>query len=140
MIVCRGVPAHVSARQRACAFALLVVLASVGCVHAPPAGGATANVITYDEIQGSTAANVYEVIAKSHGEWFRDRGRTSINVNTHDRAMVFLGDVEYGIPETLRNMPLGGVEEIRYYPPTDAVARFGSRYGGGVIKIVPRVE
>ncbi|HEY2067617.1 MAG TPA: hypothetical protein VGG84_16805, partial [Gemmatimonadaceae bacterium] len=75
-----------------------------------------------------------------HGEWFRDRGRTSINVNTHDRAMVFLGDVEYGIPETLRNMPLGGVEEIRYYPPTDAVARFGSRYGGGVIKIVPRVE
>lgn len=108
--------------------------------HRPPdAGGPSLrNVITQDQIDSSRAANVYEVITRLHGEFLRDRGRTSIRSNQHARAVVFLNDQEYGIPETMRNIPIGRVAEIRYFPGTEAVARFGSQYGGGVIQLISR--
>ena len=38
----------------------------------------------------------------------------------------------------MRNIPLGRVSEIRYYPGTDAVNRFGAQYGGGVVMLISR--
>jgi hypothetical protein len=38
----------------------------------------------------------------------------------------------------MRNIPPGRVAEIRYYPGTDAVTRFGAQYGGGVIQLISR--
>ena len=81
---------------------------------------------------------MYDVIARLRSSYLIDRGRTSIRTNTHARAIVFLNDQEYGIPETMRNIPPGRIAEIRFFPGTEAVSRFGSQYGGGVIQLISR--
>ena len=98
------------------------------------------NVITQDQIDSSGANNVYELIQRLHGEYLRDRGKISIKTNQRERAVVFLNDHEYGILETMRNIPVGRVGEIRYFTGTEAAAKFGSQYGGGVVQLVSRTE
>jgi outer membrane cobalamin receptor len=105
-----------------------------------PSAGTSRNVITQEEIDAADATNVYDVVAKLHGSYLNDRGRASIRTNTHSRAIVFLNDQEYGIPETMRNIPPGRIGEIRFFPGTDAAARFGSQYGGGVIQLISRTQ
>jgi outer membrane cobalamin receptor len=126
-------------RARWIAFALAL---SAGCHHQPAdsRGTVSNNVITQDEIDAAGATSVYDVIAKLHGSFLNDRGRTSIRTNTHSRAIVFMNDQEYGIPETMRNIPPGRIAEIRFFPGTDAASRFGSQYGGGVIQLISRSQ
>ena len=126
-------------RARWIAIALML---SLGCHHQPAEahGSASRNVITQEEIDATEANNVYDVIARLRGNFLNDRGRTSIKTNTHSRAIVFLNDQEYGIPETMRNIPIGRVAEIRFFAGTDAVARFGAQYGGGVIQLISRSQ
>jgi outer membrane cobalamin receptor len=118
----------------------LALALSVGCHHQAPASRAPAsnNVITQEEIDAAEASNVYDVVARLRGNYLNDRGRVSLRSNTHSRAVVFLNDQEYGIPETMRNIPPGRVAEIRYFPGTDALVRFGAQYGGGVIQLISR--
>jgi outer membrane cobalamin receptor len=121
----------------------------IGCVvlvtachrHQPADGGSSLrNVITQEQIDSSHASNIYDVITRLRGEFLRDRGRISIRTNQHERAVVFLNDQEYGIPETMRNIPVGRISEIRYFSGTEAVAKFGSQYGGGVIQLISRTQ
>jgi hypothetical protein len=119
---------------------VLALMLSLGCHHraAESRGSGSNNIITQEEIDAAGASNVYDIIARLHGNFLSDRGRVSLRSNTHSRAVVFLNDQEYGIPETMRNIPPGRVSEIRFYPGTDALARFGAQYGGGVIQLISR--
>jgi hypothetical protein len=101
---------------------------------------ASSNVITQDEIDAVDANNVYDVVARLHGNYLNDRGRVSLKSNKTARAVVFLNDQEYGIPETMRNISPGRISEIRYFSSTDAVAKFGAQYGGGVIQLISRTQ
>src|SRR5258705_4977531 len=125
--------------NRASYIALALVL-SLGCHHQPAGvrGSASRNIITQEEIEAADANNVYDVIARLRGSYLIDRGRTSIKTNQHSRAIVFMNDIEYGIPETMRNISPGRIAEIRYYSGTDAVDRYGAQYGGGVILLISK--
>jgi hypothetical protein len=118
----------------------LVVLLAACHPQSNPSAGTSRNLITQDEIDSADAGNIYDVVVRLHGNFLNDRGRTSIRTNRSSRAIVFLNDQEYGIPETMRNIPPGRIAEIRFYPGTDAVARFGSQYGGGVIQLISRTQ
>ena len=124
----------------------LAVAAFVGllaCHQQPPeqaAAHTARNVITRQEIDSSDAANVYDLIARLHADYLKDRGKISIKSNTHDRAVVFLNDQEYGILETMRNIPCTRLEEVRFLAGPDAVARYGAQYGGGIILLVSRSQ
>lgn len=123
--------------------AVVVCLLLGGCHRVPSTGdrqGSLGSVITRDQIDSSGAANIYDVIARLHADFLRDRGRISIKTNTHERAMVFLNEQEYGIPETMRNIPAGRIEEVRFFGSTDAAVRFGAQYGGGVIQLISRTH
>lgn len=121
-----------------CALALAITTACHTQQSGAPSG--SRNVITRDQIEATGAANTYDLIARLHAEYLKDRGRVSINLNAHERAVVFLNDQEYGALETMRNIPTSRVGEIRYYAPTEAIARFGAQYGGGVIQLISRTE
>jgi outer membrane cobalamin receptor len=128
-------------RQRWIALAFVVSFPALFACHPQhrePGTSASNNIITQEEIDASEATNVYDVIARLHGNYLSDRGPVSIKSNRHARAIVFLNDQEYGIPETMRNIPPGRIAEIRYFSGTDASARFGSQYGGGVIQLISR--
>lgn len=96
------------------------------------------NVITAEEIEASNASNVYDLVASLRGDYLKDRGMISIKTNTRERAVVFLNDQEYGVAETMRNIPKGRISEVRYIPGVDAVNRFGAQYGGGIIMLISR--
>ena len=118
----------------------LLALMLAGC-HAQKGSngpGVLRNVITQAEIDASTATNLYDLIARLRSDYLKDRGKISIKSNTRERAVVFMNDQEYGILETLRNIPPSRVGEIRYYSGIEAVARYGSQYGGGVVLLVSR--
>lgn len=125
----------------------LVLAVVITACHQQAAGGSGAspgrsvrNVITQAEIDSSDASSVYDLIMRTRGDFLKDRGTTSLKTNQHARAVVFLNDQEYGILETMRNIPRNRIAEIRYYPGIEAVAKYGSQYGGGVVLLVSRVE
>jgi hypothetical protein len=124
-------------RQLALAAACMVL----GC-HAQPVGanGSVGNVITREQIATANAANIYDVVARYHADFLNDRGRTSIRTNQTSRAVVFLNDQEYGILETMRNIPPDRIETVRHFSGPEAVVRFGAQYGGGVIQLTSRTE
>ena len=128
-------------RPTVATLSLIVVLAA--CYHQPSTGAggrSVRNVITQEQIDSTSAANVYDLIARLHADFLKDRGKTSIKTNQRDRAVVFLNDQEYGIPETLRNLQPDRFMEIRYFSGTDASSKFGSQYGGGVIQLISRSQ
>jgi hypothetical protein len=104
-----------------------------------PVGG-NPNVITREELAEVGTGSVYDAIVRRHGLFLKDRGRTSIYGKNIPRAVVFIAETEYGIIETMRNLPAEHFEMVRYYPDTEAAAKFGSEYSGGVIQLIPRYQ
>ena len=98
------------------------------------------NIVTREELAEVGTGSVYDAIIRRHGLFLKDRGRTSIYGKNIPRAVVFIADTEYGVIETMRNLPADRYEMVRYYPDTEASAKFGSQYMGGVIQLVPRYE
>jgi hypothetical protein len=96
------------------------------------------DIITAEELDAAGTASVYDVIVRGHALFLRNRGKVSINGDVAPRAIVFLGDTEYGEIETLRNQPASRFDMVRYFTGTQASAKFGSRYSGGVIQLVPK--
>jgi hypothetical protein len=120
---------------------LLVAALGTACAHSGAAAvSPNEAVITAAELDSAGTASVYDVIARGHALFLRNRGRTSIYGDTSPRAVVFIGETEYGDLETLRNQPASRFGMVRYYSGTEAASKFGSRYSGGVIQLVPRVE
>ena len=102
--------------------------------------GVNPNIVTREELAEVGSGSVYDAIVRRHGLFLKDRGRTSIYGKNIPRAVVFIGDTEYGMIETMRNLPADRYESVRYYPDTEASAKFGSQYMGGVIQLLPRYE
>jgi hypothetical protein len=122
-------------------FVVLVTLLA-GChqrAAAPPLAG-NPNVVTREELEEAGTGSVYDAIVRRHGLFLKNRGRTSIYGKNIPRAVVFVADTEYGIIETMRNLPAERFEMVRYYPDTEAAAKFGSEYSGGVIQLIPRYQ
>ena len=120
---------------------LLLIVAVTGCaLHHTSTGAQHPNVITFEEIDSSGEANIYDVIVKLHAEYLRDRGPTSAVSSTRDVAVVFLNEQEYGAIGTLSSFQAHDIEEVHYYAGPDAVTKFGRRYGGGVIQLITRVD
>jgi hypothetical protein len=107
---------------------------------ADPSLGGNPNVVTRDELAEVGTGSVYDAIVRRHGLFLKDRGRTSIYGKNIPRAVVFMADTEYGVIETMRNLPAERFEMVRYYPDTEAAAKFGSEYIGGVIQLIPRYQ
>ena len=124
--------------------ALLLTLSATAACHQKLAPESeyrvNPNVVTRAELAEVGTGSVYDAIVRRHGLFLKDRGRTSIYGKNIPRAVVFIADTEYGAIETMRNLPAERYEMVRYYPDTEASAKFGSQYMGGVIQLVPRYE
>jgi hypothetical protein len=121
----------------------IALVLSTGC-HQKPATESqyrvNPNIVTREELAEVGTGSVYDAIVRRHGLFLKDRGRTSIYGKNIPRAVVFIADTEYGVIETMRNLPADRYEMVRYYPDTEASAKFGSQYMGGVIQLIPRFE
>jgi hypothetical protein len=120
-------------------FQLLALLAGMACASASTQAGSSAghnsNRITSDEVIATNGQTAYEVINKARPQYLKTRGQTTVMLNTPDRASVFMDGVLFGDPESLKSINATQIREIRYYPSNEAVIKFGSSYGNGVIDI-----
>jgi len=114
---------------------------SIACATAgTTASGARhdANLITEEEVIASNGANAYEVISRARPGFLQQHGYTSTNTGQSTYPAVYLNGQSYGEISSLRSIPAGQIKEIRYYSATDAVTRFGSNNGTGIIQITTK--
>ena len=124
-------------------FLAVAFLAAIAC--APPPGRTDPvkghreyNVLTAEEIGQMNVANAYEAISKSRPQYLRSRGKSTTKENAIDRAVVFMDGVPYGDINALRGIAIGQITVVQFFPGTDAVTRFGSQFGSGVIDVRTR--
>jgi hypothetical protein len=126
--------------QLAC---ILGVLMS-GC--ATPREGTTgrvqSDVLTAEEIAETTAQNAYDAISLKRPFFLKSRGPRSLHEapagQTVEFPIVYVNGMYYGELESLRNIHVSQVREIRYLDHNAATLRFGTGHTGGIILVLLR--
>jgi hypothetical protein len=118
----------------------ILLLSAVSCAHPATTAGSDRKVITEQEILSTNAATAYDVIARLRAEYLRNRGPTSLSLPSRAEPVVFLNEQLYGAIDVLKQVRSSDLREIRFYDGPDAVTKFGSQYGGGVIQLVTQAR
>lgn len=110
------------------------------CVHPSSSaqGLADQSVITRGDIERIRASTALDIVQRYRSDVLTARAPSSVYMNKHVHPVVFLNGQYFGAIDELRNLPADGVEEIHVFSGPDAVTKFGSQYGGGVIQVVSR--
>lgn len=120
----------------------VVVLLLAACLHQAPRDSTPApagEVITEAEIAKSQALTAYDAVEKLRGNFFSNRGRTTILGNASQLPVVYLDGVEYGPMTSLRDIPASHVASIRMYRAWEATTKFGMGKSAGVIAVTTKV-
>jgi hypothetical protein len=120
----------------------ILCLAVAACAGRSRSGAATdGNVISAAELNDAGSVSVYDVIQRLRPLFLRERGPVSLlNASSQSHTVVFVDQSEYGALESLRTIPASRVERVRFFPGQEAVTRFGSTYGSGVIQLTFRAQ
>jgi hypothetical protein len=108
--------------------------------------------ITLEEIQKSgVTGSMYDLVYALRRNWLNTRGVGSLMespryVTTEDgkeqlvlgepELIVYLDQMKMGSVEQLRDLPIAGVVEVRYYDPSQATFKFGGGHSRGAIQII----
>jgi hypothetical protein len=129
-------------RGRATRLRLVIAVVVLGCVRASSgvAPGGDPMIITGDQIESLHATNAYQVVAATHGDFLHSRGRESQDPRVPPiPAAVYVDDTFYGGVDTLRDIRVGDIAEIRLYQSYEAQYKFGSGHMGGVIQVITKL-
>jgi hypothetical protein len=109
------------------------------------AGGATgtqtqttrrsSNTITSEEISAAGVTTLYDAIQRLRPHWLTSGMARSGGSHT-DEVQVYLETAHYGTIESLRQLPIGGVQETRLLSAADATNQFGTGNTSGAIVVV----
>jgi hypothetical protein len=124
---------------------IVALVAGSGAACASRTGGATAspprNLVSQEELVGTNARYVYQALERLRPGWLTSRGPAGMG-NVRDAsesvANVYINGNRMGSVEFLREYSVTDVEEVRFYEPGEAGARFGMGNPRGVIEIIPR--
>lgn len=119
--------------------ALVAVVMSCTRVNTAAAPGGDPMTITEDQIALLHASNAYDIVAQTHANFFHSRGRESLNSDAPPIPVhVFIDDTYYGDVNSLRNIGVEEVMEIRLYQSYEAQYKWGSGHMGGVIQVITK--
>jgi hypothetical protein len=96
------------------------------------------NVLTEEDIEGSTAADAYELVRQLRPNWLHRRGPTSVRDRTAGQMIVYVDGTRWGGVAELRNFRTDQLRQLHYLSGPEATMRFGTGHGGGVIEITTR--
>lgn len=117
---------------------LFALAATLGCAtapkNAPPQGNS--NVITEEEIASSGVINAYEAVQRLRPKFLRARspGSSLRNYNA-GYPVVYISGMRHGDIQTLRQIPIIQITEIRYYNAAEANTKFGIDMPNGIIDL-----
>ncbi|HET9799379.1 MAG TPA: hypothetical protein VFP90_15375, partial [Gemmatimonadaceae bacterium] len=97
------------------------------------------------ELRRSIATNVLEAVELDRPEWTRQQHADEAKRGTAPTTLpveavslvVYVGDEKVGAIETLRDIAIPEVSEVRFYDARDARRRWGIEHKYGAIEIVP---
>jgi hypothetical protein len=125
------------------AFGLL--LAAGACATGTTGGGSRSqsDVITFEEIQESNVNDAYELVRQYRPRWLRGRGPQSFttdvrNTTTPGYPKVKVDELPPMDLESLRDIRIVEIAEIRYINPRDATLRYGTGFSGGIIQVITK--
>jgi hypothetical protein len=98
------------------------------------------DVLTEEEIrQANIVSNAYEVVTRLRPQWLRMRGTTAVPEDDGTREIqVWNNGRKLGNPETLRDITVTQIIEMRWVDPIQARQRYGPGNARGVIAINSR--
>jgi hypothetical protein len=119
--------------------ALAGVLLLAGCTSAAArqnlASRSERNVLTREQLAATNSDNLYDAIDKLRPEWLTSRGPTSATDPTPSQPSVFMNGQRLGRLDSLRQLRLLDVSQVRYWAAGEASARFGMGHPRGVIEV-----
>lgn len=137
-----------AARWRGCrtgqaiatALACMCLTLNTGCAHHAPTSSPVARpsesgTITSTELRTVDDRDAYTAIALLRPSLLKNRGYTSILLDTPDQPEVFIDGMYYGPFDTLRQLRVHELEEIRFLDVGDATLRYGMGHPSGIIDI-----
>jgi len=97
------------------------------------------------ELRRSIATNALEAIEMGRPEWIKaqrqdeaKRGSAPANAPVESTSLVvYVGDEKVGSIETLRDIAIPEISELRFYDSRDARRRWGGEHKYGAIEVVP---
>lgn len=119
---------------------LMIGLFSSGCAAAStstrPVQNAGRDVITAAEIVASRVTDVYQAVVQLRPEFLRQRRSTAVIAPYRPpQVIVYLDDLEFGGVESMRNIPLMRVRQIRRLRAMEADLRWGGQHPAGAIHV-----
>lgn len=112
-----------------------------GCVTTPPqaeSAPSARNTLTRTELATSNSSNLFDAISKLRPEWLSSRGPTSLTDATPASVSVFMDGSMLGKAESLKQLGVLDVTEVRYWDAAQASARFGMGHPRGVLELLRR--
>jgi hypothetical protein len=115
-----------------------------GCASRTPSSGSPSpsrdrNVINITELQEGMASglgNLYDLIQRSHPEWFRGQ---LVGVQARrELPQVWMDRQRLGDPTTLRTVPISAATRVRFLTPSEAQSELGLNNLGGAILVSTR--
>jgi hypothetical protein len=103
-------------------------------------GKGQSDVLTAAEIAETTAQNAYDAISLKRPFFLKSRGPRSLQGapvgQTVEFPVVYVNGMYYGELETLRNIHVTQIKEIRYLDHNAATLRYGTGHTGGIIAVL----
>jgi hypothetical protein len=119
--------------------ALFPVLLFAAACASSAAGGATAsrgdpNIIRRTELSEAqlNEMNAYQVVQQVRPRMLSSLGPTSAT-GMSNQLVVYLDATKLGNVDTMREIRMAELQEIRYLPPSEATLRYGTGHENGVI-------
>jgi hypothetical protein len=125
---------------------ILVLIAGViaGCSGARDGSqvNSSREILTANEIAKTSALNAYDAVRMRRPAFLTPRAPRSLDPESRSGALpvVYLNGVYYGEAESLRDILIRDVKEIRYLDPKEATFVYGSGHIAGVINVTTKIN
>ena len=112
-------------------------------INVPPRSGRL--LLEVAELRRSIATNVLEAVELGRPEWVKEQREDEVKRGSQPSTLpvealslvVYVGDEKVGAIETLREIAIPEVAELRFYDSRDARRRWGGEHKYGAIEVVP---
>lgn len=111
---------------------------SVACASGQGQGARMGDpdLILREEIDESTAQNVYDLVQRVRPQWLRTRGLTTLRQAAGEEDIViYMDNARLGYRDALRRVPLAGIAYMEFFSASRATQRWGSGHIHGAILI-----
>ncbi|MCC6769860.1 MAG: hypothetical protein IT360_01505 [Gemmatimonadaceae bacterium] len=122
-----------------CAATVLVAgMACAGGGGRSGAGGIRSDVIYRNEIGKTSAVNAYDAVRRLRPAFLTGRGPSTLLRASQSTSapVVYLDNQRFGAAESLRDIPVDGIVEIRFLTAAQAQVRWGMNHPAGVILVI----